>query len=156
MKIRSIVCTTFAAGAMLLAAQAARADWNDDRAEYRGYEMRSLELERHLTADQRNRIRPILDSERWRIAAVRNDPTLTRQQKAARLRDIERSTRLQIDHVLATRQNYRSRDIREDRREQWRGRTADRRYYIEEQREHERRRHREHDRRSQSYHDRRW
>ncbi len=54
----------------------------------------------NLTSDQKAKIQPILQSQHQQVQAVRQDSSLTPEQKQAKIRDIRKTTRTQIDALL--------------------------------------------------------
>ena len=57
-----------------------------------------------LTAEQQERIRPILQDEAAQMKAVNDDSALTQQQKHRKIRDLRQATRSQLDGILTDEQ----------------------------------------------------
>lgn len=69
----------------------------------------------NLTDDQRAKIQPILQSSRQQAHAVRNDATLTPEQKQAKLRDIRQDTMTQMNSLLTPDQQQQWQQMRQHR-----------------------------------------
>ena len=69
----------------------------------------------NLTDDQRAKIQPILQSSRQQAQAVRNDATLTPEQKQAKIRDIHRGTMTQMNSLLTPEQQQQWQEMRQHR-----------------------------------------
>jgi Spy/CpxP family protein refolding chaperone len=75
----------------------------------------------NLTPEQRDQIRPIVKQEAEQIQAVRNDNSLTPEQKQAKLREIHQTFRPQIAKVLTPEQKQKFKEMKEEGREHHRG-----------------------------------
>ena len=69
----------------------------------------------NLTDDQRAKIQPILQSSRQQAQAVRNDTTLTPEQKQAKIRDIHQGTMTQMNSLLTPEQQQQWQQMRQHR-----------------------------------------
>lgn len=69
----------------------------------------------NLTDDQRAKIQPILQSSRQQAQAVRNDATLTPEQKHAKIRDIHQGTMTQMNSLLTPEQQQQWQQMRQHR-----------------------------------------
>ena len=69
----------------------------------------------NLTDEQRAKIQPILQSSREQAHAVRNDTTLTPEQKQAKMRDIHQVTMTQMNSLLTPEQQQQWQQMRQHR-----------------------------------------
>ena len=69
----------------------------------------------NLTDDQRAKIQPILQSSRQQAQAVRNDTTLTPEQKQAKMRDIHQGAMTQMNSLLTPEQQQQWQQMRQHR-----------------------------------------
>ena len=69
----------------------------------------------NLTDDQRTKIRPILKSSRQQAQAVRNDTTLTPEQKQAKIRGIHQGAMSQMNSLLTPEQQQQWQEMRQHR-----------------------------------------
>jgi Spy/CpxP family protein refolding chaperone len=69
----------------------------------------------NLTDDQRAKIQPILKSSREQAHAVRNDTTLTPEQKRAKMREIHQGTMAQMNSLLTPEQQQQWQQMRQHR-----------------------------------------
>lgn len=69
----------------------------------------------NLTEEQRAKIQPILQSSRQQAQAVRNDATLTPEQKHAKIRDIHQGTMTQMNSLLTPEQQQQWHQMRQHR-----------------------------------------
>ena len=69
----------------------------------------------NLTDDQRAKIQPILKSSRQQAQAVRNDTTLTPEQKQAKMRDIHQGAMSQMNSLLTPEQQQQWQEMRQHR-----------------------------------------
>jgi protein CpxP len=67
----------------------------------------------NLTDDQRAKIEPILQSSRQQAQAVRNDTTLTPEQKHAKIRDIHQGAMAQMNSLLTPEQQQQWQEMRQ-------------------------------------------
>ena len=68
----------------------------------------------NLTPDQKSKLQPIFQSSRQQAQAVRNDASLTPDQKRAKLRDIHRSSMSQFNSILTPEQQQQWQQMRQN------------------------------------------
>lgn len=66
----------------------------------------------NLTADQRSQLKSIHQSTRDQVNTIRNDATLTQEQKAEKIRSIHQSTRQQVSGILTPEQREKMKEGR--------------------------------------------
>lgn len=91
----------------------------------RGNELSRLSKELNLTDEQKAKVKPILQNEHKQMAALRNDASLSRQEKRAKFMDIRSKTLDQIHPILTEEQQAKLQQIqqkREQRMKEWHGR----------------------------------
>ena len=71
----------------------------------------------NLTHDEQNKLKPILDDEAKQVRAVRDDASLSPDQRRARIQQIRKSTRPQIEAVLTPDQQKKFDQLKEERPE---------------------------------------
>jgi periplasmic protein CpxP/Spy len=71
----------------------------------------------NLTQDEQNKLKPILDDEAKQVRAVRDDTSLSPDQRRARIQQIRKSTRPQIEAVLTPDQQKKFDQLKEERPE---------------------------------------
>lgn len=76
--------------------------------------LRDLAAMLSLTSAQREKIRPIVLAEAPRLKAVRDDASLSKQQKADKLREIFKDTDAKMKPILSPQQMENLKRIRED------------------------------------------
>ena len=76
--------------------------------------LRDLAAMLSLTSAQREKIRPIVLAEAPRLKAVRDDASLSKQQKADKLREIFKDTDAKMKPILTPQQMENLKRIRED------------------------------------------
>jgi Spy/CpxP family protein refolding chaperone len=70
----------------------------------------------NLTPDQRSKLQPIFQSTHQQIMAVRNDSSLSSDQKQAKIRDIRQNTMAQVNSILTPEQQQQWQQMRQQRR----------------------------------------
>jgi Spy/CpxP family protein refolding chaperone len=70
----------------------------------------------NLTPDQKSKLDPIFQSSRQQFQAVRNDTSLTPEQKQAKIREIQQGTHSQIQSILTPEQQQQWQQMRHGRR----------------------------------------
>lgn len=75
----------------------------------------------NLTDEQKEKIRPILQSEADQLKAMRENTSLSREQRMEKRRQIEQGTRKQIREILTPEQRAKWREGREEAREKKEG-----------------------------------
>ncbi len=119
MRYRWMTWTLLAASLMTLGAARTLAAPQDSADEGIVTEQQARDL--GLNDDQKTQIKSISQNRRGQIQAVQQDPSLTREQRREKIREINRSANQQIDGLLTPEQQQRfhrrARDRREDRRD---------------------------------------
>ena len=70
----------------------------------------------NLTPEQKSKLGPIFESSRQQVQAVRNDSSLTPEQKKAKLSEIRQNTQSQVNGVLTPEQQQQMQQMRQNRR----------------------------------------
>ncbi|HEX5483844.1 MAG TPA: hypothetical protein VFZ08_14575 [Terriglobia bacterium] len=83
----------------------------------RGHEMHWLSKKLSLTKDQKAKIRPILENQRQQMRALRQDSSLSQQEKRARFMEIRSKTIDQIRPILTEEQRATLEQIQKQRQE---------------------------------------
>lgn len=78
-----------------------------------------MEVNLGLSAEQKEKIRPILQDETKEMEAVRNDTTLTRIQKREKMREIRDRYHEKIGEQLTPEQRQKADAMREKAKERW-------------------------------------
>ena len=71
----------------------------------------------NLTEEQKSTIQSYLEDQRSQMQVLRNDTTLTRDQKAQRMREITQQTRDKIQSILTVEQKQKAEDLRQQARD---------------------------------------
>jgi len=79
----------------------------------------------NLTEEQKGTVQNYLQDQRSQMEVLRNDTTLTREQRAQRTREITQSTRDKIQSILTVEQRQRAEDLRNQARERGRQRVQE-------------------------------
>jgi Spy/CpxP family protein refolding chaperone len=79
--------------------------------------LETLAAKLELTADQKSKLRPILEAEATDLRALRMDTSLTPEDQQGRFEAIRRSSREQIDALLTPEQQKKLEEIRAKSRE---------------------------------------
>jgi len=66
----------------------------------------------NLTADQRSQLKSIHETKRDQVNAIRNDATLSQEQKADKIRSLHQSTRQQVSGILTPEQQHKMKEGR--------------------------------------------
>ncbi len=72
----------------------------------------------NLSPQQQSQLRPIVRGARQQVEAVRNDPSLTPDQKRERMKEIRQQTRSQVGQILTPDQQERLNQLRQQQRQQ--------------------------------------
>lgn len=124
MRRRWIVAVMLAASAAAFSAPAAKAQDSNSTDETILTEQQARDLK--LTDEQKSQIHSIQQTRREQLRALREDTSLTREQRAERIREINRTANQQIRSNLTPQQQRRFQrrvhDRRQDRRENRRDR----------------------------------
>ena len=75
----------------------------------------------NLTGDQKNKIKPILEDREKQLAALRNDTSLSREQRFERIRTIQQQSQGRIREALSAEQQKKMEEMRERAAERRRG-----------------------------------
>jgi len=79
----------------------------------------------NLTSDQQSKIKPILEDQRTQMEALRNDSSLSREDRMAKMRSIRESTTSKIKDNLNDDQKKQYDAMQEEMRERRRGQNKD-------------------------------
>lgn len=71
----------------------------------------------NLTEEQKSRVQSYLEDQRSQMQVLRNDTTLTRDQRAERMREITQQTRDKIQSILTVEQKQKAEDLRKQARD---------------------------------------
>jgi Spy/CpxP family protein refolding chaperone len=69
----------------------------------------------NLTPEQKTKLQPIFQSSRQQMQAVRNDASLTPEQKQAKIREIRQNTQSQVNGILTPEQQQQWQQMRQMR-----------------------------------------
>ncbi|MBI3896478.1 MAG: hypothetical protein HY313_11170 [Acidobacteria bacterium] len=72
----------------------------------------------NLTEEQKSRVQSYLEDQRSQMQVLRNDTTLTREQKAERMREITQQTQDKMESILTVEQKQKAEDLRQQARNQ--------------------------------------
>lgn len=75
----------------------------------------------NLTDDQKAKVKPILDDEMQQIKGVREDSSLSQEQKHAKLKSIHESMHDQINAVLTPEQQAKFKEMKQEQMEKHKG-----------------------------------
>jgi len=81
--------------------------------------LKRMETNLGLSAEQKEKIRPILQDEIKEMESIRNDTTLTRIQKREKMREIRDRKHEKIGEVLTPEQRQKADAMREKAKERW-------------------------------------
>ena len=70
----------------------------------------------NLTADQRAKLQPILQQQHQQVQAIRNDSSLTQQQKQEKIRTLRQSSMSQMQGILTPEQQQQMQQWQQNRR----------------------------------------
>lgn len=73
----------------------------------------------NLSEDQKAKIKPLFDQQHQQVMAVRQDSSLTPQQKRDKIREIRQSTMAQLNSILTPEQQQQWEQMRQQRRQHW-------------------------------------
>jgi len=79
--------------------------------------LQKLSDELNLTADQKAKLKPIFEDEAKQIEAVRNDTSLAKPDKLAKVKQIHQSFEPKVDAILTPEQQEKMKQIRQQARE---------------------------------------
>ena len=95
----------------------------------RGFSADRITQQLNLTEEQKSRVQQYLEDSRSQLQVLRNDASLTREQRAQRMREIGQQTREKIQSLLTVEQKQKAEELRnqaQDRMRQEAGRRFDR------------------------------
>jgi len=75
----------------------------------------------NLSEDQKAKLRPLLQDEAQQMRAVRDDSSLSQEQKRAKIKSIHESFQPQINGVLTPEQQAKWKQMKEEAKEQYKG-----------------------------------
>jgi Spy/CpxP family protein refolding chaperone len=81
-----------------------------------------MSQELNLTDDQKEKLKPVLEDEMKQIQAVRQDNSLSRDQRREKVMQIHQSTKPQIEAVLTPEQKEKLNKMHEERQQRWKER----------------------------------
>ncbi len=116
----SLVCGPLAFGQDATASPSAastEAPEHPGKKHHFGERLEMLSQKLGLSEAQKDQLRPIFKSEFEQIKAVRDDSTLTQDQKREKIRAIHKETKPKIDAVLTPEQIQKMKELREEHRE---------------------------------------
>ena len=79
--------------------------------------LQKLSDELNLTADQKTKLKPILEDEAKQLEAVRNDTSLSKPDKIAKFKHIHQTFEPKVDAILTPEQQEKMKQIRQQARE---------------------------------------
>jgi len=86
---------------------------------HRGERMLKLTQELNLTPDQQTKIKPIFQQARAQAKTIRQDTSLTQDQKHAKMKELHENTMAQLNGILTSEQQTQLKQLQEQRRAQW-------------------------------------
>ena len=124
---RELTAVSFGMVAVLVLGQAAFAgqyegpsrDRGGRRAMDPGARLEQLSKELKLTEEQKAQLQPILEDEQKQFQALRDDNTLTREERRAKFQEIRKSTQERMSSVLTSDQQAKLQKMNENRRRRW-------------------------------------
>jgi len=91
----------------------------------RGSSLEWLSKELNLTDDQKAKVRPILEDEGKQMKAVREDSSLSQEQKHDKMRQIHEAAHSQINELLTPEQQQKFAQLKEQHKEHHEGNKPD-------------------------------
>jgi Spy/CpxP family protein refolding chaperone len=79
-----------------------------------------------LTPEQSAKIKPLVERDREKIAALRDDQSLSQEDRRTKMREISRSRMEEIRAILTPEQQEKFKSVMEKRRAEWEKRQAER------------------------------
>ena len=95
------------------------------RAMHPGQRLERLSKELKLTDEQKDQLKPILEDEQKQFEAMRNDDTLTREDRWSKMQEIRQSSQERMNSVLTPDQQAKLKKMHENRRKRWERRSGD-------------------------------
>ena len=84
-----------------------------------GARLERLSKELKLTDEQKTQLKPILEEQQKQFQALRDDNTLTREERMSKMQQIRKSTQEQMNSVLTPDQQAKLQKMNENRRRRW-------------------------------------
>jgi periplasmic protein CpxP/Spy len=84
-----------------------------------GNRMQKLSQELNLTPDQQTKIKPIFQQARAQAKTIRQDTSLSQDQKRAKMKELHENTMAQLNGILTPEQQSQLKQLQEQRRAQW-------------------------------------
>lgn len=81
--------------------------------------MQKLTQELNLTPDQQTKIKPIFQQAHAQAKTIRQDTTLSQDQKRAKMKELHENTMAQLNGILTPEQQTQLKQLREQRKAQW-------------------------------------
>jgi protein CpxP len=78
-----------------------------------------LSKELKLTDEQKTQLKPILEDQQKQFQALRDDTTMTREERMSKLQEIRKSTQERMNSVLTPDQQAKLQKMNENRRRRW-------------------------------------
>ena len=79
----------------------------------------------NLTEEQKSAVQNYLEDQRSQMEVLRNDTTLTREQRAQRMREITEQTRGKVESILTVEQKQKAEELRNQARERFQERAGE-------------------------------
>ena len=109
----AVMVSSLGFGVVIVASLGLPALHAQERREFSPYRAAERLAERlNLTAEQKSRVQSYLEDQRSQMQVLRNDTTLTRDQRAQRMREITQQTRDKIQSILTVEQKQKGEDLR--------------------------------------------
>ncbi len=86
---------------------------------HHGERMQKLTKELNLTPDQQTKIKPIFQQARAQAKTIRQDTSLTQDQKRTKFKELHQTTMAQLNEILTPEQQTQLKQLQEQRRAQW-------------------------------------
>jgi periplasmic protein CpxP/Spy len=84
-----------------------------------GQRMQKLTQELNLTPNQQTKIKPIFQKAHAQAKTIRQDATLNKDQKMAKMKELHQNTMAQLNEILTPEQQTQLKQLQEQRRAQW-------------------------------------
>ncbi|HLH07076.1 MAG TPA: hypothetical protein VKW78_07560 [Terriglobales bacterium] len=81
--------------------------------------MKKMAEKLNLTADQQAKLKPIFQQAHAQAKTIRQDTSLTQEQKRAKMKDLHQTTMAQLNEILTPEQQTQLKQLQEQRRAQW-------------------------------------
>ena len=94
-------------------------DRDGRRAMQPGQRLERLSKELKLTDEQKAQLKPILEDEQKQFEALRNDDTLSREERWSKMQEIRQSSHERMNSVLTSDQQAKLKKMHESRQRRW-------------------------------------